>query len=272
MKTHASLSELISGTRFISAAARSGSRKFTPEFYQLLDKAELSQHPKELEHYAQRIFELSKESDEVHIMVGALIRMATQHPMFARPADFIMDEHIQAYLLALHPTDLVTACRAADVLVDKENMRDSAEELSKLSVPQLIALMPEEDPRMFEDKTRLELFKQMVEYVVFHRHEQKINDFLNNALKESQRDDLMASIGVDIFDEDYEDSLLAEVVTDMIYEGVETFKSNVEWIDWTNWKPKDETLAVFEALTYTYEKITPELAAGFRADLKDDFV
>jgi len=272
MKTHASLSELISGTRFIYAAARSGSHKFTPEFYQLLEKAELSQHPKELEHYSQRIFELSKVSDEIHIMVGALIRMATQHPMFARPADFIMDERIQAYLMTQHPTELVAACRAADVLVDKENMQDSAEELSKLSVPQLIALMPEEDPRVFEDKTRLELFKMMMDYVVYHRQEQKILDFLNNALKESQRDDLMASIGIDIFDEDYEDSLLAESVTDMIYEGIETYKANAEWVDWSNWKPKDETLAVFEALTYTYEKITPELAAGFRADLKDDFV
>lgn len=260
MKDHATLSELVSGIRFIAAVERTSGNKNSYFFYEM-DKAEASSSPRELHHFANAALQHVEENLSSDAL-DKLKVMAERHPMFGRSFQMITDQDIEDYLITINTQSLKNLCRACDVLVDKDRLQDSAKEVSVLSTQRLMALMPESEAEEFEGRTRLDVFEMAVHYFDVTRQERKINDFLKTSLNTHQRDNLLGSLGINIYDEDYEDDLEeSRIASEMIVDDLDVIQSNAEWVDWSNWKVSDKTLAVYEALTYAYEKLTDEVAA-----------
>lgn len=260
MKDHATLSELVSGVRFITAIERTSGNK-NPYFFYAMDKAEASSSPRELHHFANESLQHSTHNVAFDATLE-LKWMAEKHPMFNRNFPLITDQDIEDYLMTINTQSLKNLCRSCDVLVDKDRLQDSAKEVSVLSAQRLMALMPESQAEEFEGRNRLEIFEMAVYYFDVSRQENKINEFLKTALTTRQRDNLLGALGINIFDEDYEDDLEeSRIASEMITDGLDVLQSNVEWVNWSNWKPQDSTLAVFEALNHAYEELSEEVAA-----------
>lgn len=269
MKNYATLSELVSGVRFALVVERMNVSELNPDFANELEKAEASAHPKELQNYAIAALQNCKFS-VTKTVLNQVSSMAAEHPLFDRPFEIISDDDIKQFLVSLPSEKLVTACRACNVLVDHGHLRDSAEELARLSSIRLLTFMPSAELSEVESLNRLELFAFAVEHFVWVRHVQKIDDFLKTALSEKQRDDLMASLGVDITDEDYETDMDENISAELVATGLDVLQDDADWVDWSSWTPEDPTLDVFEALKYSYEKLTPETAKSARDALKDN--
>lgn len=259
MKDHATLSELVSGVRFISALERTSGNKSNYFFYEM-DKAEASSSPRELYHFISTSIRYSEVTGAVDV-IRKLMSMAEKHPMFHRNFPIITDADIENYLMTIGAQSLKNLCRACDVLVDKDRLQDSAKEVSVLSAQRLMALMVESQPEEFEGRNRQDIFEMAVYYFDVSRQQRKIDDFLKTALNNRQRDNLLGSLGINIYDEDYEEDLEeSRIASEMITDELDVMQGNAEWVDWSNWKPEDETLAVFEALVYAYENLTEEIA------------
>jgi len=260
MKDHATLSELVSGIRFITAVERTSGNK-DQYFYYEMDKAEASSSPREVHHFADSAIKLVDGILSFDAL-SKLKEMAEKHPMFGRAFQFVTDQNVEDYLMTIGSQSLKNLCRACDVLVDKDRLQDSAKEVSVLSAQRLMALMVESQPEEFEGRNRQDIFEMAVYYFDVTRQQRKIDDFLKTALNTRQRDNLLGSLGINIYDEDYEEDLEeSRIASEMITDELDVMQGNAEWVDWTNWKPEDETLAVFEALVYAYEKLTEEVAA-----------
>lgn len=259
MKDHATLSELVSGVRFIAALERT-TGTVSNYFNYEMEKAEASSSPRELHLFAAYAIPHARNPVAVAAL-EAIKSMATKHPLYVREWAFVTDEDVAAYLMTIEPQSLKNLCRACDVLVDKDALDDSAKEVSVLSIARLMALMPDSEPDEFEGEDRLAVFQLAVHYFDVSRQQRKIDEFLSQSLNHKQRDALLASIGINIYDEDYEEDLEeSRVSSELIVDELDTLQSNVDWVDWTDWKVSDPTLPVFEALVHAYEKLTPEIS------------
>lgn len=273
MKKYATLSELVSGVRFAIALARSSDAPQLRTFFGELDKAESAGSPQELIHFVTAAIAESTCEYEIDKLLVLIEKSARNHPLMKNHFEVLTDEKIAAVITSFDEDSIKAACRICDVLVDAEHMKDSINELAKLSIPQLLSFLPDSTPEETQDLDRLQLFEFAIPQFVWQRHIQKIQDFLGTTLKESQRDDLMLAIGIDIHDEDYETEIEdGTVYASLVADGLDSLKvSTADFVDWVynGWKPKNVNLDVYEALEYVYTKLTPEQIKRLRDDLND---
>lgn len=257
---YTTLSELVSGVRFARAVEVDSIKdRVNTDFIHATENAEASSHPKELQQFAIEALAATKSST-ASMILHRVIDMCSMHPLYKAPFQMIGTNEIRDMLSKLPEADILVLLRATSTIIDRNNLADSIYEVSKLSIPALLKLMPAVDESETINKNRLELFVFALDQFKWQRQTQKIEDYLKTALTPKQHDDLLACIGEDICDEDYEERLEdGSLTAGLIADGLEAFQEYTDFIDWSEWKPKDPNLEIFEALQYVYENLTPEI-------------
>lgn len=266
-----SVQELVAGIRYFTANCRV--KNVPISVMRELRKAHESSHVVAILHFLDKVLDVLNYTNQFQDLIGKdierLIELAKLHPNADANYVVVTDQMIVDGALNTVPAPvLLAAMHNYGILVDEKDFSASISDLASLPMSEL-------EEKVFdlsgdEDEDRMEMMKRVLTVIAEEREEENFKAFFD-AMKVTDRDLMLAALGNDVGDEDYEE-LVENYSATLIAEGIESFQFDADWIDWDEWEPKDSSLIFFEAFKHAFDNLegvnTNEQPSDFLDDSK----